>query len=348
MHLHRSVWVASRRDDFVAGFCGVWMLSGLFTDGWAHRNQKPETFFSPWHGLLYSGFIASALWILRVVRRGQQLGRTGRDAIPAGYGLRSIGVLIFGIAGLADFAWHSAFGIEVNNEALLSPPHLSLLCGGLLMAAGPIVSTQVREVTLTPQWRSSGAIVAALTFMVSVLGFFLMYLSPYDFGKYDDGLYLEIGANGWFRNTTQSLGVGAILAFSLLMVGGLVWMTNNVAIPRGGLLVLLAVPALLQSALTSFEMIHRTVGAVVAGLVAEATWRWVQSRRSSVPLRAAWVGGLISLSWVLMFLAIALREGLGWSAEFWAGSSMLAGLLSAGVVIATQGGAATVGGRDPS
>ena len=70
--VHVAPALATRRDDTIAGLCGVWMIAGLFLDGWAHRNEKPETFFSPWHGILYSGFFASALWMLYVIRRGQQ------------------------------------------------------------------------------------------------------------------------------------------------------------------------------------------------------------------------------------------------------------------------------------
>ena len=93
------------------------MISGLFLDGWAHRNSKPETFFSPWHGILYSGFFASALWMLYVIRSNQQPGTSWRTALPLGYGYRSAGVLVFGVGALADLIWHSVFGIEVDIEA---------------------------------------------------------------------------------------------------------------------------------------------------------------------------------------------------------------------------------------
>jgi hypothetical protein len=41
---------------------GLWTILGLFLDGWAHSHGKPESFFSPWHGVLYSGFFAAAVW----------------------------------------------------------------------------------------------------------------------------------------------------------------------------------------------------------------------------------------------------------------------------------------------
>jgi hypothetical protein len=312
------------------------MVAGLFTDGWAHRNQKPETFFSPWHGVLYSGFLASALWLLKVVRGGQSAGRKGRAAIPFGYGSRIIGVAIFGVAGGADFAWHSVFGIEVNTEALLSPPHLALLTGGLLMAVGSITSSLARESVPTASWRSMGSVIAAVTFMVCTLGFFVMYLSPYDFGHFDRGTFAAIGNNRWLFNETRNNGVASILIFTVLTTAALIWLTDNIPLPRGSLLVVLAVPAVLQSALTSFELIGRVAGAVIAGVVAEVTWPIVHRRGRQALLRAVWIGGLTTLTWFVMFGAIAAHEGLAWSAEFWSGSSILAGLLSAGLVVATR------------
>ena len=38
----------------------TWLIVGIFVDGWAHNNDKPETFFTPWHALFYSGFLATA------------------------------------------------------------------------------------------------------------------------------------------------------------------------------------------------------------------------------------------------------------------------------------------------
>src|SRR5215472_7534707 len=66
----------------------AWLLGGLLTDVWAHNNvPKLETFFTPWHAALYSGFLATAAWISWLVRRNLMAGRRGMDAVPAGYAL---------------------------------------------------------------------------------------------------------------------------------------------------------------------------------------------------------------------------------------------------------------------
>src|SRR3546814_7325652 len=53
------------RERTVAVAFGIWMVVGLFLDGWAHDNNKPESFFTPWHGVLYSGFAAATLAAVR-------------------------------------------------------------------------------------------------------------------------------------------------------------------------------------------------------------------------------------------------------------------------------------------
>jgi hypothetical protein len=301
---------------------------------------------------LYSGFLASSLWMLRVVRGGQQVGYRGRAAIPAGYDVRIAGVLLFGVAGVGDFVWHTIFGIEADVEALLSQPHLALLTGGLLMAAGPIVSTLERERSRLPEdrasgdavtgsWSSTGAIVGALTFMVSVVGFFLMYISPYDYGRFDDRRMTELGSRGWLYNETISAGVASVLLFSVVLAIALSWLVRTVGVPRGGLLCLFAVPAVLQTALTSFDTIHRATGALVAGVVAEATYAWVRSRPGQPVVLAVWIGGLTALSWFVMFGAIEWRDGLGWTAPQWSGSALLGALVSALLTVA--GGPTTRG-----
>ena len=35
------------RDEAAYMVCGLWMIIGLYIDGWSHQVDKPETFFTP-------------------------------------------------------------------------------------------------------------------------------------------------------------------------------------------------------------------------------------------------------------------------------------------------------------
>ena len=44
-------------DWFIIVAC-TWMLGGAYLDAWAHNHIPLETFFTPWHAVLYSGLLA--------------------------------------------------------------------------------------------------------------------------------------------------------------------------------------------------------------------------------------------------------------------------------------------------
>jgi len=110
------------RFDWMVIALSSWFVGGLFLDGWAHTHGKVDTsFFTPWHGVLYSGHLATLLYL------GWQWSR--QRTLPAGYGLSLAGALLFVVGGVGDFIWHELFGIERSIEALLSPTHLLLALG---------------------------------------------------------------------------------------------------------------------------------------------------------------------------------------------------------------------------
>ena len=333
---------ASRRDDFVASFCGAWMVAGVFVDGWAHRNGKAETFFTPWHAVLYSGFAAGATWILYIARKNQLPGQSIIPTLPVGYGVRGLGASIFGIGGALDLIWHQIFGIEVNVEALLSPTHLLLLAGALLMMSGTIVSTMARGAFRTASWSTAGATVSAVTFILAVFQFFLMYITPYKARQYASALSTSGGGPGVGRgassgNDTVALAIGAILLFSLTTWFALAWLIRNVGLPRGAFLVVMVVPAFFQTVLESLRPANLLLGPVIAAMIAELTWpRLAPMLRRSAAALAGWAAGLVAVTWLGLFAGAALRSDLGWQIELWGGSSVLAALLVGLFIVSTD------------
>ena len=45
----------SSRESLAFTVFSLWAVTGLFLDGWSHNHHRPETFFTPWHAVLYSG-----------------------------------------------------------------------------------------------------------------------------------------------------------------------------------------------------------------------------------------------------------------------------------------------------
>jgi hypothetical protein len=65
----------------------VWLLIGAYLDSWAHGHvPNLETFFTPWHGVLYSGYFAVAGLLGATLGRNHRLGFPWLRSLP---GLRA-------------------------------------------------------------------------------------------------------------------------------------------------------------------------------------------------------------------------------------------------------------------
>src|SRR5688500_18524940 len=76
------------REDLITALFGLFMVAGTATDAWAHRNilETIESFFTPWHAMLYAGFVALAAWTFWLAFRQRAAHRLWwRDGWPAGY-----------------------------------------------------------------------------------------------------------------------------------------------------------------------------------------------------------------------------------------------------------------------
>ncbi|MGH8613893.1 MAG: TolB family protein [Gammaproteobacteria bacterium] len=169
----------ARLDRVMALLC-TWLVLGLYIDGWAHRHFKIETFLTPWHLILYSGFLAVATYLLFIGYRNHVQGYPWRRAMPPGYELSLLGLLIFVLSGLGDLIWHELFGFEHDLEALFSPTHLVLALGGTLMIAGPFRSAWQRPDTPSaPSLATQWPMLLSLTLLLSILTFFTQFAHPF-------------------------------------------------------------------------------------------------------------------------------------------------------------------------
>ncbi|HUR48679.1 MAG TPA: hypothetical protein VMY88_03980 [Acidimicrobiales bacterium] len=302
-----------RREERAVAFFGVWMMTGLFIDGWAHQAQKPETFFSPWHGILYSGFVTAVTWF------AWQGFKSGRGINPAGGldRLTALGFLLFGAAGIADGIWHQVFGVEADLEALVSPSHLALFFGGFLMVSSPIRLAGARQAAdgetgptavTWGEWLPQGV---TLMLSTALIGFFTLYLSPFGGVGGERSQYDEL------REHQEVLGIASVLVFNTLLVGALIYALRRWRPPFGFGTLLFGGVALGMTGLNGFDGVELALPALVAGLVVDT----LIARSSATRLVVA-LGSFVL--WGGYFLVAQLSYGIVWSVELWAGSIVLA------------------------
>lgn len=320
----RAVPRLDPREDLLTVMFSAWLIGGIFVDGWAHNNNKPETFFTPWHGLFYSGFLATALWMLSRYRR--------HGAIPVGYGWGFAGLALFAAGGVGDMVWHMAFGVEVDLEALLSPSHLVLFLSGILVVSSP----------LRAAWSDPGSRTLALpallstTIVTATVAFFFMHFSPFLTGAMTSGPYrfaesVDPRVGGWLAEEVQLEGFAAILMTTVILIAPTLLLLRRWRLPKGSLTLLFTVVVTLDLALLGFEWLETVLAGVVAGFVADLLAQTLQPTRSPATVLRV-VGFVVPVAlWLTYFAVLAAFYSVGWSAELWSGITVMSGLTGLGL-----------------
>src|SRR5260370_38281037 len=73
--------------EWSVAFFSTWFVIGLYLAGWAHANELPDTFFTPWHAVIYSGFLGAAGLLVSAVLLAHLGGAPRRLSLPSGYAL---------------------------------------------------------------------------------------------------------------------------------------------------------------------------------------------------------------------------------------------------------------------
>src|SRR5262245_60960165 len=309
--------------DWLMSALGTWLLGGLYLDGWAHIHVPGlETFFTPWHAVLYSGYLAGAAALVVTFARNRRRGAPRSRALPAGYTLSAVGAFVFFLAGVADMLWHVTFGIETGVQGLISPSHLALALGGGLMLSGPFRAGLHRQVEVEAGWLAGMPLVVSMTLVLSLLTFFTEYASPY--------------GSMWVAETTRTgshaylaAGMAGFLVQPAVLMGLVLFVLRCQPLPFGSLTVLLSVNVALM------PIIHDKyldtgpspliAAAVLAGVVGDALVSWLlPSPERPLALRTV-AFAVPAVQYVLYFLAVILWAQLAWSVHLWTGAIVIAG-----------------------
>jgi hypothetical protein len=333
------------RFDWLLAVFGAWNIGGLYLDGWAHIHKPAlETFFTLWHAVLYSGYLAGAVALVVTFIRNRRRGAPRAHALPPGYRPSLVGAFIFFFGGVADMLWHVTFGIEKGIEGLISPSHLVLALGGGLMVTGPLRAGLARPGGAEQRWLDQMPMVVSLTTFFSLLTFFTEYVSPH--------------GTTWVAETSRAgsevfrtAGMAGFLIQPAILMGLVLYVLRQRPLPLGSFTIILSVNGALMTLI--HDRFLRTgpyplIGAaVLAGLASDALLWWLRPSPARARAFRAIAFAVPAIQYLFYFLAVMIWAQVTWSVHLWTGAVVTAGavgwLLSYLVLPPSRGAAPSTG-----
>lgn len=342
---------ASAWFHLVAVLLATWMVAGVFVDGWAHINlpSTEETFFTPWHGMLYSGFAAVTAWVALPLLQDREGPVTSR--IPVGYGLGMVGLAVFAVGGVSDAVWHTLFGIETGVDALLSPTHLLLLAGGLLILTSPVRAAEHSVAEPAPTLKTLLPAVIALTLTATIAGFFFAYawglVDPTPADPVPPAALDEHAPGHREAEQLVAFGILSRMLATAVLVGPLLYLAVRWRPPAGTVTILFAGVSAPLAVLAAGSPTATDLGTgdwvtalllppLVAGIAGDLALRRLDLRGGDPRVVHGFATGLALVLWLGHFVALTTSIGLRWPPELWGGAIGMSILTAAGLAVLVQ------------
>lgn len=306
----------------------VWVRAGSIVDINAHNHGfVDESFFTPFHLLMYSGVAANALFYAVVQFRNVGRGYSMRQALPREYLLSFVGVLLFGLGGVFDFIWHALFGVETSIDALVSPSHLLLFFSALLFMTGPLRSYLAGDRTQRGWLHLFPPIVSALLVLTT-------------------GTLITLFANVWTQldryvamagaeslPAAEAITVAGVLLPVVLMTATLLYLRQRAVLPFGAVTFVVFANALIMLYIR-WQWTSEHVVALLAALIAGLAGDWLLTRPdggSPLVMLRRFAFLLPFLMVFSLFVILQLSATIWWNTHMWLGVSLLAGGLGLGM-----------------
>ena len=302
--------------DWAATLLSLAFVGGLYLDGWAHTHGRvDDTFFTPWHAVLYGGYFAMLALLVGRATYGYLKGARGWAVLPHGYAPSLVGVGLWLVGGPLDLGWHNVFGFEADVEALLSPAHVILALGMALATSGPLRAALRRP---AGRWRHELPAMLSLACVVAILTFFTQIAHP----------IANLWASRREAHDLTELGIVGMLLTTAILLAPLLLLLRLGRLPHGAVTLVVGLDCVATGFLFDrgpYPLIPvlAMAGAAAAGDVLRALLRPSAAR----PAALRWLaGGLAVLLHLAYFAALAATAGIGYTPHLWMGTVAFAGV----------------------
>jgi hypothetical protein len=324
------------RERWVLLVASAWLVIGLQLDAYAHATTPElETFWTPWHGVLYSGIAASGFTLLWIMKPRLPRIPTYRSllALPNALRIPMGGMAALLVGGGVDTLWHNIFGIEKNLEIFVSPSHELIILGMVLVAMGPALMTATvpgRVLTI------GGAFLVGISALFSVLPLHIYSLHATALG------FMHLGSGeavpDVYSNDAQL--VHGYLFSTVLLLTPILMIGRRWRLPFGLPSLLVAIPALLMHLMFNSERAWwPQLTVAIAAVAVELVLRVVNSL-VTVPANARWIGlGLLAppIVWGAVLLVGSIETGrVGWNVHMVSGLLTLTALTGVATVLVVR------------
>ena len=332
----------SQAENRTTAVLGVLVVFGLFLDGWNHINlqdNKLGAFLTPWHAVLYAGITASGAWVMTRNGKLDKIIGALKDylrAVPLGYRLAVLGMVLIGIGAAGDAVWHTVFGIEQGVARVISPFHLWLFSGAMLVLTAPLRALwSSRRSPVAPTLRELAPALMSLSFVASVAAFILQFDSVFVLWSPIAAINDAASAGPLAAQTKEIVliaGVSGVMITNLVLVAPILLLLRRWLPPAGAITLLVLPIATWMCALSQMAKGAGLIDVLAACIVADVL---VQKLRVS-PVRpeGAWIVApafsfVLWLGWMLTPGAGAI--GNGWPLDVWLGTIVVSSLMSLGL-----------------
>lgn len=325
----------SVRERWIMLVASAWLVTGLQLDAYAHATTPElETFWTPWHAVLYSGIAASGFTLVWLLRPRLPTIPTYESvlALPNALRVPLLGMAFLLVGGGVDTLWHNIFGIEQGLEIFVSPSHEFIILGMVLVATGPALMTATRPGTRLGL--ANGALVT-ISALLTVLPLHIYSLHANVLGD----IYFGSGENPVRIYSLDAQVLHEYLFTTALLLLPIVLIGRRWRLPIGVPTVLVVVPTLAMHLM--FLTGDPWWMSWTVAITAAATEAVVRVVGPLLPVHGEgpWIVlGLVAppVVWGSLLVVADLHEGVGWNIHMISGLLTYTALTGIGTVLVAR------------
>jgi hypothetical protein len=323
---------ADRAYDWAMTLAALWLSGGILLDAWYHFHSTVETFFEPAHALLYTGLLAAYVFTAFELRAMQRRGLRWPQMVPLGYSGTMLGLALTLAGGVTDMFKHAFWGFEEGFNALLSPTHLLIGVGMVMIVTGPIRSA-LRAQPRPSTWAGQIGLILCAASMMELIHWATQFiflseaealnapLPPYSIPHQTLTLLT-------LQYDKQGIGLLAVIVQSILVAGFFLYVARRIRLVPGGFTLLFLVGNIFIAAADSNyagQFWSVVIASLIAGGIADA-FKLEPGRHPRKWATAAFA--VPAGYWAAMLATLALTMGgIWWSPDVISGSIVFAGLI---------------------